>query len=313
MRHVAVAVGVLAMAIAVALASASLYRSPARTRSVPAPSFVSRALRGRERFAIALPPGYGSSRRRYPLVVLLHGLPDDGTAYRDPRVARLAAVAAAHAHPDIVVAPQGARSGRPDDEWHDWGPGRNWETAVAHELVLYVDAHWRTIPDRRSRAIIGVSAGGYGATIIGLHHPNTFSVIESWSGYFHPTTPKGDALLDVGSNEDDRIADAHRFVGCLSRLPPTVRPRFFGFYVGADDSYADFVADNRRLDQELTAAGVPHRFALYPGGHSGAFWAAHEEHWLMAAVAHLASAPPPRPGDERPAAVAAHRAGCPGA
>ncbi len=32
------------------------------------------------------------------------------------------------------------------------------------------------------RGILGVSAGGYGAALAGLHHLATFSVVESWSG-----------------------------------------------------------------------------------------------------------------------------------
>src|SRR5207253_5090865 len=49
-----------------------------------------------------------------------------------------------------------------DLEYLDWGPGRNWETAIARELPAYVDAHYRTVPGRAGRALIGVSAGGYG-------------------------------------------------------------------------------------------------------------------------------------------------------
>ena len=43
---------------------------------------------------------------------------------------------------------------------------------------------------------MGLSAGGYGAVILGIHHLDRFSVIESWSGYFHPTDPTGTIALD---------------------------------------------------------------------------------------------------------------------
>ena len=209
-----------------------------------------------------------------------------------------------------MVAPQGARKGDTDPEWHDWGPGRNWETAVAEELVARVDAGWRTIPDRRSRALIGISAGGYGAAAIGLHRPETFSVLESWSGYFRPTTPDGGATLHVGTPAQDRAASAHSFVGCLARIDRRYRPRYFGFYVGSHDP--DFVDDNERLHAELARAGVPHRFAVYPGGHRSAFWAAHERRWLEAALGRL-SWSPARRGDPAAARAAARAARCPGA
>jgi S-formylglutathione hydrolase FrmB len=91
----------------------------------------------------------------------------------------------------IVVGVQGARQGDEDPGWHDRGSGRRWETATAAELVSVIDHRYRTLASRRARILIGVSAGGYGATLIAAHHPATFSVVESWSGYFHPTDPTG--------------------------------------------------------------------------------------------------------------------------
>ncbi len=302
-------VALLALAAATQGRSGPGARAPAATTTA-VERFASVALQGPEQFAISLPPGYAGTRRRYPVVYLLHGLPDDGTGFAAARVRRLAAEAAARGRPVIVVAPQGARTGDTDPEWHDWGPGRNWETAVAEELVARVDAGWRTIPDRRSRALIGISAGGYGAAAIGLHRPETFSVLESWSGYFRPTTPDGGATLHVGTPAEDRAASAHSFVGCLARIDRRYRPRYFGFYVGSQDP--DFVDDNERLHAELTRAGVPHRFAVYPGGHRSAFWAAHERRWLEAALGRL-SWSPARRGDPAAARAAARAARCPGA
>ena len=50
------------------------------------------------------------------------------------------------------------------------------------------------------RALVGLSAGGYGAVMLALHHLAAFSVVESWSGYFHPTDPAGQHALDLGSS-----------------------------------------------------------------------------------------------------------------
>ena len=174
-------------------------------------------------------------------------------------------------HHAIVVGAQGARAGDTDPEWHDWGPGRNWETATENELVAYVDRHYRTLPQRSARAIIGVSAGGYGATLIAIHHPGTYQVIESWSGYFVLTDPDGKPL-DLGSTEANADASAH---GNVSKLKEKFAPypaTFFGFYIGRQDPYPGFVEDNVRLSDELTAAGIPHVFELYDGAHDEAFW-----------------------------------------
>jgi enterochelin esterase-like enzyme len=66
------------------------------------------------------------------------------------------------------------------------------------------------------------------------------------------------------------------------------RPTFFAFYVGLGDSR--FRAENRRLHRELAAAGVPHVFELYPGGHEQTLWTSHATAWLRLALAHLALA-----------------------
>ena len=50
----------------------------------------------------------------------------------------------------------------------------DFENFVAHDVVAYVDAHYRTLPDRLSRGLVGHSMGGYGATRIGLKHSDVF-------------------------------------------------------------------------------------------------------------------------------------------
>jgi S-formylglutathione hydrolase FrmB len=45
---------------------------------------------------------------------------------------------------------------------------------VARDVVAYMDAHYRTIPQRESRGLVGHSMGGYGATRIGMKHPDVF-------------------------------------------------------------------------------------------------------------------------------------------
>jgi len=66
------------------------------------------------------------------------------------------------------------------------------------------------------------------------------------------------------------------------------RPIAFGFFVGDEDPY--FVPENVALHRELVAAGVPHRFAIYRGAHTGAFWEEHREEWIRDAVHALAPA-----------------------
>jgi putative tributyrin esterase len=267
-----------------ALAGGSPAKPLARGRVIDT-SFRSRAVRGVIRMSVYLPPGYGHSLLRYPVVYFLHGLPASPSTYRGIDYLRRALDRVGR--PAILVAPQGARDGDSDPEYLDWGPGRNWEMAVGRELPSVVDHRFRTIRSRRARAVVGLSAGGYGATLLALHHLESFAVVESWSGYFHPTNPAGTKPLDVGSSAANARASAHTYVQTL-RTAFRRRPTFFAFYVGRGDSR--FRAENLQLHRELLAAGVPHLFRLYPGAHAQTVWSAHATAWLRIALAHLEQA-----------------------
>jgi S-formylglutathione hydrolase FrmB len=242
----------------------------------------SKALRGTLSFEVYLPPGYTHTAARFPVIYFLHGLPASPYAFRSMRPFEKALDRTGGGA--ILVVPQGARDGDSDPEYLDWGTGRDWETAIGSELPRYVDGHFRTIANRRGRALVGLSAGGYGAVLLALHHLDAYSVMESWSGYFHPTNPNGTASLDLGSAAANRHASAHSFVGSLRRAFRR-KPTFFAFYVGrGDDRFRD---ENQRLHRELAAARVPHEFELYRGGHEQTLWKRHAVTWLRLALAHL--------------------------
>lgn len=249
-------------------------------------SFPSKALASNLHFLIHLPPDYATSGLRYPVVYFLHGLPAGPDSYRG--VSWVGQALDATGKEAILVIPQGVRQTNGDPEYHDWGPGNNWETALAVELPAYVDAHYRTIASREGRAIAGVSAGGYGASILGLHHPAKFAVIESWSGYFRPTDPTGSTTLVVGTDADNNYASVRALVPTLVRQFRRY-PTLFAFYVGASDP--TFVTENTALNHALSSARVPHVFKLYRGTHNASLWSAHAVGWLELALDYLS---PPR-------------------
>jgi S-formylglutathione hydrolase FrmB len=249
-------------------------------------SFKSQALAGAGHYAVYLPPGYATSGLRYPVVYFLHGLPGDSYAYRTMDwVARGLDQSGRKA---IVIGAQGARNSETDSEWLNLGRGHNWENATANELVSIVDRRYRTIASRSGRAIVGVSAGGYGAAAIGLHHPDIFAAIQSWSGYFEPTNRAGTKVLNLGSQKANDRANLHALVPNLRRaLGRYYESTYLGFYVGTRDQR--FRPDNERLNRELSAARVPNvTFGLYQGRHG--LWQIHAPAWL--ALALDAIAPP---------------------
>jgi S-formylglutathione hydrolase FrmB len=262
------------------------FATPAVASQSPAPatietnSFASAA--GTLQFDVYLPPDYESSGLRYPVIYYLHGLPAGPLAFHTASyVAKAAATAGLQA---IIVAPQGATATHSDPEYLDAGPGDDWETAIAVQLPRVVDSLYRTIPDRTGRAIVGVSAGGYGAMLLGLHHLGLYSAIESWSGYFHPTDPTGTVTIDSRP-----WLSAHSFVGSLERAF-VVHPTFVGFYVGSQDNL--FRPENIEFARQLSRAKVPFMFRMYPGGHQQHLWSTEAPLWLTMLTEQLAQPTP---------------------
>jgi enterochelin esterase-like enzyme len=221
-----------------------------------------------------LPAGYGMTTRRYPVIYLLHGLPAGPQTYTESGF--VATEVANGSRPAIVVAPQGARSDNSDPEYLDSGPTENWPQAFASDLTRCIDARFQTIRKRSGRAIIGFSAGGFGAMNIGLRHLDTYGAVESWSGYFEATDPSGLHILNVGSpaaNAQARVPRDAALARALARYPA-----FIGFFVGQQDTR--FLADNRAFDAALRSRHIRHSFAVYPGGHTVTLWEQAAPIWL---------------------------------
>ena len=276
------------LALATAAEGAVEVQSRSLHGTVSYGGFFSHALDGVDHYSVYLPPGYASSGRRYPVVYFLHGLPAAPTAYRS--IATITDAVERSGREAIVVGVEGARAGDADPEWRDWGPGRDWETATAVELVHVIDDRYRSIPGRAARALIGISAGGYGATLIASHHPATYAVIESWSGYFHATNPAGTAALDLGSTAADQWANFSQQVPLLrQRFGKWLSTTYYRFYSGTDD--ARFIVENEGIAAELRHYRIPHvYFRVYVGAHTWSLWREHAEVWVARALA-LATSP----------------------
>jgi len=231
---------------------------------------------------VYLPGGYGAGRTRYPVLYFLHGLPAAPTSYEG--YGFVPAAVARSGHSAIVVAPQGARNAGDDREYLNWGRTEDWPLAISRDLPRCIDSRFRTIATRRGRALIGLSAGGFGAFNIGLRHLRTYSAIESWSGYFAATDPAGLHVLDLGSGRANRKARVPRDQDLDDRVAQ--RPTFLGFYVGRQDDR--FYKANLALNDAFSAEHVAHVFRVYQGGHSSSLWIGEAALWVGMALDRLA-------------------------
>jgi enterochelin esterase-like enzyme len=133
---------------------------------------------------VYLPPSYAAARsRRYPVLYDLHGYSLTAERWVGILKAQEAidrAIAAGQAREMIVVFPD-AMSVHGGSMYSSSVTTGDWETFIAHDLVAYVDGHYRTLANRNSRGLSGHSMGGYGAYRIGMKHPDVFSVLYPMS------------------------------------------------------------------------------------------------------------------------------------
>jgi esterase/lipase superfamily enzyme len=148
--------------------------------------FYSTALGRQADYMVYLPSGY-SGFRRLPVFYLLHGIPGRPISYSvighiEVRLDNL--ISRARVPRMILVFPDGRIAGSTfsDSEWANTFSGR-FDSYVV-EVVHDVDRRFATLPERSQRVIGGLSAGGYGAINVALHHLDVFANVQVWSGYF---------------------------------------------------------------------------------------------------------------------------------
>ncbi|WP_410597580.1 alpha/beta hydrolase [Amycolatopsis sp. lyj-23] len=132
---------------------------------------------------VVLPPGYDSDpTRRYPVVYLIHGYPFGGprdwlTSGDAP--GSLLALQQANVIAPMIVVTVDMTAGNPSTDWEclNVPGGPQLESYLAGTVVPAIDQRYRTLADRKHRALGGMSGGGFGALNIGLHHVDEFATL----------------------------------------------------------------------------------------------------------------------------------------
>jgi enterochelin esterase-like enzyme len=125
---------------------------------------------------VFLPPSYATDKaRRYPVVYALHGYSIGAEQWsREIHVPQTIEGAFAQGAKEMIVVLPDSKTVHNGSMYSSSVTTGDFEQFIAHDVVAYIDAHYRTLPNRLSRGLVGHSMGGYGASRIGMKHPDVF-------------------------------------------------------------------------------------------------------------------------------------------
>lgn len=227
-------------------------------------------------FSIYLPGDYEESDRQYPVMYLFH--PAGGTHNIWINMGNLPQIAddairSGMALPMIIVMPDASGVG----DFHlgqHLGyfsvPGWDYEAYFHKELIPLIDSSYRTIADKKHRAITGVSMGGEAAIAFAQKYPDFYGASCSISGILgHPEesqmaeTDKDYATSLIANNPSAFVENATPEV--IGRLK-TIR-----WYADCGDNDY-FYKGNVDFLLAMKKQGIPIDFRMRSGVHGWYYW-----------------------------------------
>jgi S-formylglutathione hydrolase FrmB len=220
--------------------------------------------------SVYLPHGYHDDEsRRYPTLILLHGLggDDEGWFAGGYLVDILdRAIYSGRIQPMIVVMPHGGNG-----YWANWvsDPSAKYSTLVEPVTRTWAENTFRT---NGHVAIGGISMGGFGALSVALQHPKRFVAVLSFSGALFRKLPTGRSVY-LGAFGYPGLTQARfTFINPID-LARHGRADDQNIWLdcGVDDS-KKFTGGLREMSAVLTKRGVRHVAKFRSGRHSWDVW-----------------------------------------
>ena len=223
----------------------------------------------KRRVTVYTPPGYEESIEKYPVLYLLHGMGGDEEAWINlGRTAQVLdnLIASKKAEPMIVVMTNGnvaqeAAPGesslglyKPSMQLEGTMDGQ-FETSFI-EVIRFVESRYRVIPKSNSRAIAGLSMGGFHTLHISRYYPNTFDYMGLFSAATMPD--KRNAGSPVYADIEKSL-EKQRYNGY----------KLYWIAIGKDDFLYKSNKEYRRLLDKLSMDYV---YLESEGGHTWANW-----------------------------------------
>lgn len=142
---------------------------------------------------VFLPPSYNKDKhRRYPVVYALHGYSIGAEQWtHEIHVPQTIEGAFAQGAKEMIVVLPDSKTVHNGSMYSSSVTTGDFENFIAHDVVAYIDAHYRTLPNRLSRGLVGHSMGGYGASRIGMKHADVFGSLYIMSPCCMSARPAG--------------------------------------------------------------------------------------------------------------------------
>lgn len=213
------------------------------------------------------PNSYKEKKNNYPVVYLLHGYSGEFSNWikKVPQIKNYV-----DSYQLIIVCPEGGYS-----SWYLDSPvdsTMRYETYVGKEVPDYIDKHYRTIKNKKARAISGLSMGGHGGLFFGFRHPDFFGACGSMSGVVDLsfTTQRYDLTKRLG--DTIQYASNWKKYSVINVIENYSQKDSLAiiFDCGNEDPFANI---NRQLHQKMLALKIPHDYIERPGNHNWDYWA----------------------------------------
>ncbi|MGA3159178.1 MAG: alpha/beta hydrolase-fold protein [Steroidobacteraceae bacterium] len=254
--------------------------------------YPSPSLKLTRRATLYLPPGYESTKGRYPVLYLLHGGGGDEDAWtsngRAPQILDNL-IASGKAKPMIVVMPNGNSNQSASQDYVTTPvppnpPGTRTSMAMAYadslvsDLIPYIDRTYRTRPDREHRAIAGLSMGGGQTLWAAFHHIDQFAWIEAMSATVTFIPGAGLTVAPPANAAELRAPgltesfDPEKLLAALPELRPSANAKLrrFAITIGEHDG---LTTQFHLLEHTLDQQGIHVTATVVPGYiHEWAFW-----------------------------------------
>ena len=224
------------------------------------------------RLAVYTPHGYENSEAEYPVLYLLHGIGGDEEAWLGSgRAAQIMdnLIAQQKASPMIVVitngnvaqeaAPGMGSNGMPQPTFMlpNTMDGKFEETFS--DVVDFVEANYRTPGTKESRAIAGLSMGGFHTANISMYYPNTFDYIGLFSSALG-VSPNSGNTSPVYQEQDKKLT-AQMNNGY----------QLYWMAIGVDD-FPMLLEGNEKFRQKMDDMGMQYEYLETAGGHTWNNW-----------------------------------------